>query len=116
MYVDGTKVQTKPGSIAGMIAAYIGYDHRIKKNLYFDQYLGLGASSIDTNEKDGGVNEHGKDTYYSVSAFNLCLGGRLRYKSFGVFAEYHYIPFNRSKKLDRYFGYNGIMAGLSWRF
>lgn len=116
LHVDGTTVQTRPGSVAATAAVYMGYDHRIKKNLYFDQYLGVGMGSIDTKEKDGGVDENGNDTYYSVSAFNMCLGGRLRYKSFGVFAEYHYIPFNRSKKLDRSFGNSSIMAGLSWRF
>lgn len=116
LHIDGTTVQTRASSIAAMVAAYIGYDHRIKKNLYFDQYLGIGAGSLETKERDGGVDENGNDTYYSVSAFNLCLGGKLRYKSFGVFAEYHYIPFNRSKKLDRSFGNSSIVAGLSWRF
>ncbi len=116
LHVDGTTVQTRASSVSAMGAIYIGYDHRLMKNLYFDQYLGLGAASLDTDQKDGGVDKNGNDTYYSVNAFNLCLGGRLRYKSFGVFAEYHYIPFNQSDKLDRSFGSNTIMAGLSWRF
>lgn len=116
LHADGTMVQTKANSISAMGAIYIGYDHRLTKNLYLDQYLGLGSASFDMNQKDGGVDNNGNDTYYSNSAFNLCLGGRLRYKSFGVFAEYHYIPFKQPDKLDRSFGNNTIMAGLSWRF
>lgn len=116
LHVDGTTLLTRAKDLAATGTFYIGYDHRIKRNLYLDQYLGLGAISFDTKEKDGGVDENGNDTYHSVSAFDLRLGGRLRYKSFGVFAEYHYTPFNRLKKLDRSFGYHSIMAGLSWRF
>jgi hypothetical protein len=93
-----------------IFTAGIGYQHQSKltRSVYWEKYGKIGASGLTTNKKKPDV----KNETYSVGIFSFGIGTSLRFKRVGIFGEYQFAPYNKSKHLD-VGGNSAFLLGLN---
>lgn len=99
-------------NLLGSINVRWRYEQPVAKNVYFTNYLGAGVGILQTNMKK----EEDDDIYHSVETFDIFGGAGLRYKWFGVFAEYHFLPYSIAGKMKQSQGNSMINTGISLSF
>lgn len=101
--------------IVGGFSLRVRYKKELSRNLYLNPYAGLGVNFLQTDlEKDSYDDE--SDRYESVVAPDMYLGFNVKYKKFGVFSEYHYIPYSIGNKVRGNFGNSTFNMGLVYSF
>lgn len=91
------------------------YQHKLGKDTYLNPYIGIGYHEFLTDLETEDSTPKEKD-YHSFGTLDLSGGLILRYKGVGLFMEYHYSKYSRSKHIDKGFGHSGLNIGLfySW--
>jgi len=96
-----------------LLSMNLGYVHKtkIKSQLYWENHLKIGIAGLTTNKEKPDK----KDGNYNVGVFTMGIGTNIRYKRVGVFLDYQFAPYNKSKHLDKG-GNSAIIAGLNITF
>jgi hypothetical protein len=92
------------------------YQYTMAKNIYFTPYIGVGMHTLGTNLKKKYKDDDDEEDYYSITTIDISGGVILRYKKFGVFAEYHYTPYSIANRVREDFGSSAVNVGLSFSF
>lgn len=102
-----------PAKVYTLYNANFGYKHKkkIKRYVYWENHIKLGMSGLTTNQKI----KDKKDGNHRLSVFNAGIGTNIRFKRGGIFFEYQFAPFSKSKHLDKG-GNSAIITGLSIAF
>ena len=103
-------IDAKTDFLANM---YFGYIHKkkIKSQLYWENHIKIGIAGLITNKKKPGEEEES----YSVGVFTMGIGSNIRYKRVGVFLDYQYAPYSKSKHLEAG-GDSALLLGLNFIF
>jgi len=88
------------------------FQQELSKNWYLTPYIGIGAHGLITNLKKN----HDEDSNYEMTTLDAFGGINLRYKSFGIFVEYHQVPYSISDRVRSDFGNSVINTGLMFAF
>lgn len=101
--------------VVGNFSFRARYKKELSRNLYLNPYAGLGINILQTDlEKDSYDEE--SERYEIVVAPDMYLGFNLKYKKFGAFLEYHYIPYSIGNKVRGNFGNSTFNMGLVYSF
>ncbi len=114
-YHSGSEYKVKAHPLIGF-SLRGRYQYTMAKNIYFTPYIGVGAHTLGTNLKKKYKDDDDEEDYYSITTIDLSGGVILRYKKFGVFAEYHYTPYSIANRARKDFGSSAINVGLSFSF
>lgn len=112
-YKDKETFETK-AEFVGNISFVGRYKTVLSKEMELYPYLGLGVNILQTDLKEESFDE--EDDISSVVAPDLHGGVSLTYKKFGVFMEYHYVPYSAGNKVPGGFGNSYLSLGLSYSF
>ena len=91
------------------------YEQTIAPNVYFTNYIGVGAISLSTDLEKGEWEDENGGTHtewHSVETIDLFAGASIRYKKVGCFIEYHFNPYSIGGKVWSSFGNSAINTGL----
>lgn len=107
-------IEAKATSLFSVGAGY-KYTYQITGNLFWDNYIRIGISSLTTNKKLKEKKKKDENDTYSIDVFSGVLGTHLRYKKLGMFIEYQYAPYEKSKHLQTG-GNSAFLTGVSFSF
>jgi|GEM_PF-927367 len=106
-YKGGEVWDVKTNSFVNMSLGYIRKT-KIKSQLYWENHIKIGVAGLITNKKK--LND--EDGNYDISVFSIGLGTNIRYKRMGIFLDYQFAPYSKSKHLKGG-GNSAIMTGLN---
>ncbi len=84
------------------------YQSKLARSVYWEKYGKIGVAGLTTNKKKPDV----KNEAYNVGVFSFGIGTSLRFKRVGVFGEYQFAPYNKSKHLNAG-GNSAFLLGLN---
>jgi hypothetical protein len=90
---------------------YYFIEYRIGQYFTISPYFGLGGKGLFT-DKVKYENEDGNKEYYTVGGFDMHGGISFNYRTIGLFAEYGFSTFERSRAVENNFGKNFAVFGL----
>ncbi len=109
-YEEGEALDVKANVLANMNFGYL-HKTRIKPQLYWENHIKIGIAGLTTNKKKPDK----KDGNYNIGVFTMGLGSNIRYKRVGIFLDYQFAPYSKSKHLNAG-GNSAIMTGLNITF
>ncbi|MDR1809217.1 MAG: hypothetical protein LBR34_02280 [Prevotella sp.] len=114
-YSKGDEYSVKAPAMIN-VGLNLKHNKTVTQNVFLRPSIGLGFSSLSTNQKDEAASSDNETVYYSVETFYLTGGCALQYKKFGVFAEYQYAPYSIAGKVREHFGNSLVNVGLTFSF
>lgn len=104
--------ETEPVLIGNFNLRY-QYRFFLKPKVTLAVFGGVGVSNI-TTDLESGYDDEGRVNYHSITSPDVFCGVNIRYKRFGAFLEYHYVPYSTSDRVADRFGTNTIALGLCY--